>query len=416
MTDRRTGITLIELMVAMSIFSVLGLFVFVLMRQSLGIYRSARGGGELNDKMDQTLQLLEEDLRCAWIGDPDGHGVTAPFFLSHDRVSVLVAPEGDDSSTAATKTYASGDPRSLLLRFARTYPGSERESTVARFAGTHLGAEAYIDGVNDLEESGALADATKQTDKRAPGLLPPENLMEVAWYLDRGPADAPQTYTLYRVFRSPMGGPGSLLQPDPSKVMTAAWLEAHASPVVTGILYFGLVCWSQDTREWREEEVLSGEALGRKPNDWGELWWDSTRGLYEPFGLGVGGNSLADTEDDVYPKRLRIVVTFAPEGAAAAASLVGDIGNRERNLRISDPELFAEFDAGRGPRHLRIEDEWMEVVAVDGPDLRVRRGVRGTPPARHVSGSAVLAGRTFRRDLVVPAGRSFFRRAGETIR
>ncbi len=416
MRGRRSGITLIELMVAMSIFSVLGLFVFVLMRQSLGIYRSGRGGGELNDKMDQTLRLLEEDLRCTWIGDPDGGGVTAPFFLSHDRVSILVAPKGDDPGNVATKTYATGDPRSFLLRFARTYPGSERESTVARFAGTRLGSEAYIDGVNDLEESGALSDPKKQSGQAAPGLLPPENLMEVAWYLDRGPSDAPHTYTLYRVFRSPIGGKGSLLQPDPSKVMTADWLEAHASPVVTGILYFGLVCWSQNTKEWREEDVLSGEGLGRKPNDWSELWWDSTRGLYEPFGLGVGGASLQDTEDDVYPKRLRLVVTFAPEGAAAAAALVGDVGTRERSLRISDPELFVEFDAGRGPRHLRIEDEWMEVVAADGPDLQVRRGVRGTHPARHVSGSAVLAGRSFRRDLIVPAGRSFFRRAGEGVK
>ncbi|HGY89677.1 MAG TPA: prepilin-type N-terminal cleavage/methylation domain-containing protein [Planctomycetes bacterium] len=416
MRGRRSGITLIELMVAMSIFSVLGLFVFVLMRQSLGIYRSARGGGELNDKMDQTLRLLEEDLRCTWIGDPDGRGVTAPFFLSHDRVSVLVAPEGEESGNVATKTYAAGDPRSLLLRFARTYPGSERESTLARFAGTRPGPEAYIDGVNDLEESGALLDPKKQSGPTPPGLLPPENLMEVAWYLDRGPTDAAHTYTLYRVFRSPMGGKDSLLQKDPSKIMTAEWLEAHASPVVTGILYFGLVCWSQNTKEWREEEVLSGGGLGRKPNDWSELWWDSTRGLYEPFGLGVGGASLGDTEDDVYPKRLRIVVTFAPEGAASTASLVGDVGTRERNVRISDPELFAELDAGRGPRHLRIEDEWMEVVAADGPDLQVRRGVRGTPPARHVSGSAVLAGRTFRRDLIVPAGRSFFRRAGEGVK
>ena len=421
---RMRGLTLLELLVAMSIFSVFGLFLFSLMRQSLEIYRSSRGVGELQDKEEHAFRALDEDLSCTYIGDPDGPGPKVEFLITHDRK--WVPPEGVEvtNEIRQARTWSAGDPRALLIRLVRTLPGSELGDTVARFAGTYADPKAIIDGVDDLAESRALELIARDPDRedeaqrppRGAGLEAPSNLMEVMYLLDTGESDLPGTYTLLRAIRSPIGGPGSFFAPGFLERLTPEWIARYARPVVSGISWFGVVAWGQETREWDAERVLSGEYLGQKNHDRSELNWDSTRGKIEAFGLHRGAASASVFEDDVFPSALHFVATFVQEGGTIQdATLVGDLPANLRNFRLSDAKALADFDRG-GSRHLRIDDEWMEVQGVNGVEVRVARGVRGTTAARHAGASPVLIGRRVERTITIPASRSWFRGPGEGVK
>lgn len=413
---RAGGLTLIELLVAMTIFSVLGLYLFTLMRDSLAIYRGSRGSGELYDKLDQSLLPLEDDLSCVYVGDPEGPGYKARFLLTHDRP--YVPPEGASGAATKAQDRAPGDPRSFLLRFVRTFPGGELNSTVGRFAGTYGEGKEYIDGVDDLAQSRAreivAGKQSEDSGQKPPGLRAPGGLMEVMYFLETTVTDEPGTYTLFRAIRSPVGGPGSFFNTATIQRMSPEWVDIYAQPVASGIAFFGMVCWGQNTVEWETDRVLSGASIqAGNGNQMSELWWDSTRGLHSQFGLHRGAGSGQRWEDDVFPSRAQFVMTFLEEGSAGPeATLLQPVPTAHRNVRISNPSLFEELEAG-GPRFLRVDDEWMEVTDVSGRDLRVRRAVRETSSASHAGGAAVRVGRTFVKTIEIPANRTYFRGPGE---
>lgn len=413
---RVAGLTLIELLVAMTIFSVLGLYLFTLMRDSLAIYRSSRGSGELYDKLDQALLPLEEDLACVYVGDPAGPGYKSRFLLTHDRP--YVPPVNASGAAQKGQDRAPGDPRSFLLRFVRTFPGGELNSTVGRFAGTYGEGKAYIDGVRDLDESRAeriIAGKTPESDEQqTPALRAPGGLMEVMYFLETTAADEPGTYTLFRAVRSPVGGRDSFFSQATIEKMSPEWIDVYAQPVASGVAFFGMVCWGQNTKEWETERVLSGASLvAGRDNEFSELWWDSTRGLYSQFGLRRSKASAGNFVDDVFPSRAQFVMTFLEDGGdGAEARLIGDLPAANRNVRISNPGLFEEFEAG-GPSFLRIGDEWMRVTNVSGRDLRVVRASRETLTAKHSADAPVRVGRTFKKTIEIPANRTYFRGPGE---
>ncbi|MCB9831976.1 MAG: prepilin-type N-terminal cleavage/methylation domain-containing protein [Planctomycetes bacterium] len=420
------GVTLIELLVAMTIFSVLGIFLFSLMRNSLSIYRSSNASGELYDKFDQAVGVLEDDLVATAVGDPEGAGLKLEFRLSHDRPWVPPTEAQADQASLARNQFAAGDPRSFLLRFVRSFPGGELNDTIGRFAGTYADAEAVIDGVDDLEESRAREildrrrkglstnEDEKDEQNRKPGLKPPANLMEVMYFLDRGPEDLAGTFTLYRAIRSPVGGEGSFFDQRTIERMTPAWVEAHATPLVSGVLFFGVVLWGQNTTSWATDRCLDGEGLGaRGAREIAELWWDSSRSRYDAFSLNRGQASAGYFEDDVFPAKAQIVLTVVPEGIEEPdARLLTPLNAQGKNLRVDDPELF-DPAGGEAPGYFRIDDEWFKLRSASGRDLVVNRGARQSTAAKHDAGQPVLVGRTFRVTVDIPAHRSWFRGPGE---
>ncbi len=419
--------TLVELMVAMSIFSVLGLFLFTLTKGSLDIYQSVQSSGEFHSNMDQVLLSLEEDLICTWSGDGEAGGAPAWFFLTHERQYVADENEVVSEATAAAHNYSIGDPRSLLLSFTRTFPGGELNNTASRFAGTYTDGQVYMNGFGDEQKSRAVllrkvpAGDEKDEEEDAveayqntqpPGLLPPGGLQEVAYFLQGQGGDVPGLLTLYRATRSPAGGPGSLGAPSASAMFSNAWIQQNASPVVSGIIWFGLVCWSQNTKEWEEEKVLDGLGVRSDgPSEWSEFWWDSTRARHGSFGLHRGSGSAGNPEDDVFPRRVRLVVTLARDGSTADAKLTGRIDAKTRLVRITNTDALDPGDAQS--RFLRVGNEWMEVLSMSGSELTVARGVRSTGAVRHDSGDPVLIGRTFVHDIEIPASRAYFQGPGE---
>lgn len=420
----RRGLTLVELLIAMSIFSLLGLFLFTLVGRAIEIYHSAEGTGTFIDSVDQTVSPLVDDLSCVYIGDPGGSGPKVEMLMTRDRkfVPSLEAPKGGPEAPL----YAPGDPRAFVLRFVRSFAGGELETTIGRFAGTTAGGAAYIDGIDDLAESRAPDGTSAEKVSRArsqgagaqpadnprPSLLPPGGLMEVMYFCERAPGDAPGVCTLYRAVRSPIGGPGSFFAPDALDRMTPEWIAAHALPVVSNIAYFGVLFWGQTTTDWRAEEALDGLGeLGPK-SDWagGHAIWDSTRGRLSAFGLGRGEASLKVYDDDVFPARAQLVVTLADDGGAQGLT-AGETSANSKFVRVTNPKAFAA-SAG-GATFVKVGAEWMETIAVDGAQVTVKRGMRRTEPTTHPSGTEYLVGRSFVRSIEIPANRSWFRGPGE---
>ncbi len=418
--SRQRGLTLIELMTAMAIFAMLGGFLFTLMRDSLGIYRKSRSSGEIYDKYDQVSQALQDDLTCVAIGDPEGPGIKLEFLQSRDRQYVPSKDVTLSKEALATAERASGDPRSFLLRFVRSFPGGEMNDTVGRFAGTYPGASQSIDGDADLAESrhGAIIKAQlkegkpskSDNDQKTPGLKPPGNLMEVMYFCENGPYDEPGTFTLYRAFRSPVGGSGSFCDDATIKAMTPEWIERYAKPVVSGLVYFGAVLWGQDTKQWDIERVLNGDGIGgRVSTGLSELWWDSRRARYPNFSMHIGDKSALFYEDDVFPRRIQFLMTFVQGGKVSPdARLLGSLRGTSRNLTLDNGKIFDNSGGGAVPTHLLIDNEWMEVSSGSGSRLTVVRGSRRTAPAKHETGSAVHVGRSFKLTVDIPAYRFSF--------
>ncbi|MEE9392879.1 MAG: prepilin-type N-terminal cleavage/methylation domain-containing protein [Planctomycetota bacterium] len=428
------GLTLIELIVAMALFSVMGLFLFNLMARSLEIYRGSSQSAEFYDKFDSVSRQLEDDLRCTWIGDPEGRGPKSVFLADYDRKYVPSETSEEKEAAAARNAWTADDPRSFALRFIRTFPGGENSTTLGRFAGTYSDQEMYLDGVDDDVESRADAINAESRERLEnggsqprniksrrqgskppePGLLAPRGLMEVLYFLDRGENDTPGTFTLYRAIRSPTGGVGSFLAPGFLRRMSPEWIVAHAVPVVSGLAHFGIVFWTQDTKEWDLERALDrGAKAAARGNIGSEARWDSTRSRSKAFGMYRGEDSAQVWEDDVFPVRAQLVMTFLREGRGEGeARTLGATSRTARRLQISNRKIFKEWDRG-GPRFLQVGSEWMEVVGAEGRELEVLRGIRRSVPQKHESGTDVRVGRRFKKVVQIPAHRAAFRLPGD---
>lgn len=424
-SSRARGLTLLELLIAMTIFSVLGIFLFTLVARSLEIYRSAEGEGELIDDLDTGLSPLIDDLSCVSIGDPSGSGQKVEFRCTHDRRYIPSTEAGANAGKDRPIAYSVGDCRSFVLRFVRTFPGSELESTIGRFAGTSNDAKNYIDGVDDLEESGAIKATrrgvvTRSAEKGGaqqpptPGLLAPGGLTEVMYFVESGPFDPPGLSTLYRCARSPVGGSGSFFDPGMLDQMTPEWIAARGVPIVSHVAYFAVLFWSQASESWMTAETLDGRGIGVRDGSWrgSEYFWDSTRGRLSEFSLSRGAGSLQNYRDDIFPSRAMIVMTLASGGSADGGLVVGKIPQDAKTIGVTNPKAVKAAAENGG--YVKIGDEWVRVRSVDGNQMTVDRGVRQTTPSVHEPGTPYFAGRTFTKVVEIPAHRVYFRGPGES--
>ncbi|MEO0478822.1 MAG: hypothetical protein AAF196_05025 [Planctomycetota bacterium] len=168
-----------------------------------------------------------------------------------------------------------------------------------------------------------------------------------------------------------------------------------ARKISQSLLYFGIECWSQNTRRWSSP----GESGPRRV-------WDSARALTLPedqsqaFGYDRSDESLLDPRDDLYPHylRLTIVVSRGPE-IAAKTFLSGGVDRTSLEIRVVAPEELEEVE------WIKVGSEWMQIDSILGSNLRVRRAGRGTRAAEHSSGTDVRIGREVQLTIPLLHGR-----------
>jgi hypothetical protein len=368
-----------EILVAMSLFVLVGSGLVAFLNQAVRIWRTSESRGVVYERARAVLDRVADDLRAT---------ITQPTSETDAGWIRFVADEG-----------AGGRQR---LRFVRTTSG-ETADGLLREGGRFL-----------LERTPAIVDGIADPVEAASGLLAaPAGSMEVFYMLDPRPG----THLLWRAMRAPAGGPGSLLvdrNVEPSRVSEREageriFLEEFAVPVSRDVLHVGFRFWTPSTNTWRDVpprvQPRRGEASGPV------LLWDSTRALIErsrdpgQFGWTRRGGSLDDPSDDVFPERVEVTVVIRgdydsdPVRLAAVATELADTLRVSGRLELPEEPL---------DRFVLVGDEWMRVEALSGDRLKVAAGGRGarfTQPAKHVLGTLVETGVTFRRVVDIPAYR-----------
>ncbi len=366
------GFTLIELVTAIAIFAILVGMLAQMIKGALDVWRMGEGGREALERGSSLLEFIATDLRMLR-ADPAPGASDAPVRLIADHGFYDLDLDQAEESVLQR------------LRFVRSCPEERFDSRVRR-AGDLPGGQA---AVSDTEAGGGQPE------------LAPGGLAELAYAtlaLPQAGRD-PALLTLYRLFRAPIGGEGSLFQErlwdDPRKLCGAA------VPMADNLLYLGFEFWSRDTLSWSDPPDQAGGRL---------TVWDSTRALlldaegFNGFLLRKGAASLEDGSDDVFPRRVRITLVLErDEDEAATVRLAAAMTATSNILR---PDALKPF-AGTRPLHpfLKVEGEWMEWSQVADGGVKVLRGARGSGRRAHAAGARLRFGQTFQRVVEIPVFR-----------
>lgn len=359
----RRGFSLVELLVAMAIFSVLGATLVLLLRQGMGAWHVGEARRGTYEEAQAVLGQLRDDLRsaCGANRDVRGDPVAVRFICDEDR---------------------RGRQR---LAFVRSIP-RELRHPIASLAGTQVGADCDLDGVDDRKE--ALAGKLRATG----------GLEEVLYAMD------PDRDALLRAARAPIGGEASLFRVE--NLDDPAALRRLAKPVGPHILHLELLFWTQVTETWDGEPPLKKPRLGRKNGAVAE--WDSTRSILPPR-TGASEDEFQfwrrdalHPRDDIFPERVQATLVVAEEGPAATwTALAAPLGPGGLEAKVLSSRPFE----GRGP-YARIGREWVRYEVADGRTLKIARdgrGRRGTAATEHAAGTDVVTGKAFTIEIEVPA-------------
>lgn len=376
---RLAGYTLLEVLVAATLLVLMGAGLLTLLNQGVRIWRTSENRGLAYERARAVLDRVAEDLRAA----------------------IVRAPGSQDAGWVRFVADAGPGGRQRV-RFLRA-TASETSDSLLREGGKSL-----------LERTPAVADGIADRAEAEAGLLAaPAGSMEVFYMFDPAPGGT----ALWRAFRTPAGGPGSLFidrnvseaaREEPAE---EAFLAAFASRISGELLYVGFRFWGPTTNTWDEVPPLAEASETRESGP--TSWWDSTRALLdlpgEPglFSWRRVSGSLGDPTDDIFPERVEVTVVARGEYARAEVRLEAPLGEKDEAIRIAGP-----FELPEDPpdRFVRIDDEWIRIESSAPGALVVARGGRGerwTQPAKHEAGALVESGATFRRIVEIPsAGRA----------
>lgn len=417
------GFTLLELLIAMALFAVLGIAVVSLLGQGMSIFRAGTADTRTSDRLQASLPPVVSDLAAAQPAQPP---------------EVFPPPPPDDETPPEPGTDVVPAAPAVRLRAGRVKLAELDESwgTFAYVALVRTNARESEDPI--LRQAGsvpvtpgvpvrvyepATVDALAGT-KTVTAVVAPGGLVEVVWIaipedpdparraLATGPVVAGPDWprgilTLYRLFRAPPGGPKSLL--DPRNFDSIAKIRAAGRVMTEGVLSFEVTFRNVFAKSWAD-----GTGGGRVED--GQAYvgsvWDSTRALDKDFPLHRGAASLADVRDDVFPAFARVQLTLAEEGefgfGRGDAFLAEGISEQEKNLVLSsvDPLLTPGFSE----RWLKLDGEWCstswEQIDPLAKKLVVARGRRGTRAVAHDAGAPVHVGASVATDVpMVPKDR-----------
>jgi prepilin-type N-terminal cleavage/methylation domain-containing protein len=392
-SSRQRGFTLLEILIAMAIFAMLGSMIVVFLRQSLDIFYVGTRESQQLDRQDSVLPQVRADF--ASIALPASFQAPAPPPSQDEldrRGSVKPPPPGAvlqrlragfvKLKQVGGTTFKDFPVYYIACVVADANEGADR---LRRRAG-----EVPAKG-NDLKDltPKTVIEGDKDTRYKATGghtevlwIAVPAAVMRAAGEV--GP-DYPAILTLYRGFRSPIGTPGkSLLMPE--NFDTPAEIKAACRPIAEGLLHFGARWRRVFAKSW---ELNLAIGYGERAPYVGPVW-DSTRALEQSWSLHKGPDSLGDPSDDIFPPFVRLEATLAinsPFGPGRGEfSLREGCSADETMLNVGNTDLLLQPSLGKD-RWMKVDNEWMhyEVRDVDYAKgrIRVRRAMRGTKKVAH---------------------------------
>lgn len=399
------GFTLLEILVAMSLFTIIGFSVMLLMSSGVDMWLQGTRGAQNEDRKEMSLPRLEEDLRQVRVGTSrDRIPVDLKSESSQQKELPALVPENRFLSGYMIYKFGENEVACRYLAFVRDLRGLGEIEVYALRAGRDPKADAYIDGKEDEKEFNEGRH------------LPTGGQIEVLWIWLPDP-DEPGLGSVYRAYRTPIGGPETLLDPKNFEDYGKLVRNIRPVPVFQDVLLFDLYFWTQFTTTW---EYMPGEpSVVTRPESAQAVkaglppcgpsrTWDSTRGMLlggpSDFKLKRGANSLNFAGDDIWPRAVRVEFALRE----MTTQLKEDFGADGSNFTVHDP-LFA---TGRGvlmDALMKIGAEWVRISGRDPRDPDTfdiaARAQRGTVRVSHPAESNVYFGQVFDRTIQIPAFR-----------
>ncbi len=361
----RRGLTLVELVLAIGLLSLLMLAVFQLFDRSISVWRR----GETRRALLETASVVLESLSLDLAGlEP---GTQGDFLLEWVRF--------DTNGDGLLET------KWPQLRLVRQASGAEMARAAA-------GGVVAQEKAADSAEANAVAREAVLFPTANPGLL------EVVWTIQPASlsqADARAEGVIYRGER-----PTTELS---SKSFLAGdfFGASHRPPagatdeVTGGLLWISILCAGQTSvvnDGWHLGEGLDtvatswdAHALGR-PNRDAHPWNEPHVGQPKAKGRAL------------IPRRVRIDLEFErPVDRLRRTKLVQPIDNQEGLLQVDDGRRVPTEKGS----FILIDAEWMRITSIDDGRVTVQRAQRGTTAAPHTGGAMVHWGTSLSREVTV---------------
>ena len=396
------GFTLLEILVAMSLFTVIGLGVVLLMRTGVEMYVKGSEGSLQEDRLEQSLPRLEDDLRHVLVPTQVDRIPWDPKNPDPVEEPDPLPPVNRFVSGYHTFKFGDKDIACRFLSFVRDTTVLSEIEIYADRAGTNPRADAVIDGKNDEQEF------------KENRHLPTGGAAEVLYIWL--PEDERQGVGgVYRAYRSPIGGEGTLLDPRNLDSLEKILRLIDPQPVFQEVILFDMWFWTQWTTHWdwsEREPVVTGPPTDPAQVKQGAVpcgpsaAWDSTRGVLpvETFRLAKGPASFVFSSDDIWPHAVRVAYALAE----TESPLAGGLGASDMTFTVS----AGDFATGRGElagQLMKIGTEWIRISGRDGTRRDTfhvsERGVRGTAKIAHNAGEPVYYGRVFDFTIPIPSFR-----------
>lgn len=343
-SSRSHGFTLVELVLAVGLLSVLVLALLKLVDTSLTIWGRTDANRELGEMGSTLLDLLAADVH-ALEGGPQGDLLADWTLIDLDRDGVTGMPR----------------QRLRLVRHADA-------ATLQRLAGERAGPlEVFDRGL--VEVVWALLPSTAtDPDERAQGVLV------------RG-ARVPGDDRQLSVFDPGFFGPGGKTVPGAVDELTG------------GVLWFEVWFATQTTI------LHQGWTLGDEPDDCASSWdaWRKSRPNAEVTVLNQEPIGVPEPKDSaLLPRRVRITLELErPIDLRQRTRLALELPDDANSLRVRDGRKVPVGGM------ILLDDEWMRVRSVEGDTVVVERGQRATRPALHAAGTLLHHGSSAVRELTV---------------
>ncbi|MED6336107.1 MAG: hypothetical protein VYE81_11985 [Planctomycetota bacterium] len=338
------GLTLVELVLATGLLTVLMIAVFSLLDGSLDLWRRAEMRRNLSEHAGGFLELLATDLRSL---EPGARG---------DMLVEWVRFDADGDGLAET-----GWPRLRLVR----------QASAAEVARLTAGDEEPFTGPATLEVCWAFTPASGGVDARAEG---------IAWRGAHLVLDESR-----RTFFDPGFFNATTHEPD------AGELE----DVTGGLLWVGLRFATQTSIVHDGWDV--GDRLEHAATSWDGWNRERPDTSVHPFNEPGAGMPEAD-EHPLLPRRVRIEIELERAvDRKARTRLTVHLAASDSTFTVDDPTRIPRGDDA----HVNLDGEWMRVTNVSGKRVTVRRAQRGSEPVSHEPGAMVHWGARVVREVPI---------------
>lgn len=361
----RRGLTLVELVLAIGLLSLLMLAVFQLFDRSISVWRRGETRRALLEQASVVLESLSLDLAGL---EP---GTQGDFLLEWVRFDT----NGDG-------VFESKWPR---LRLVRQASGAEMARAIA-------GGLVAREKATESAETNAIAREAVLFPAANPGLL------EVVWTIQPASLTQPDARVEGVIYRGER--PTTELS---SKSFFAGdfFGASHRPPagatdeVTGGLLWMSILCAGQTSvvnDGWRLGDALDGVSTSWDAHGLGRPSRDAHTWNEPPVGQPAAkGRALI-------PRRVRIELEFErPVDRLRRTRLIQPIDNQEGLLRVDDGRRVPTEPGS----FVLVDAEWMRVTSIDDGRVTVQRGQRGTTAAPHAGDTMVHWGTSLTREVTV---------------